>query len=52
LLLTTSHAFLRMVISSRVRAGAPAEAAPLACDGTGLAGIGQLADIAIGRVPR
>jgi hypothetical protein len=42
---------MRMVNLQRVRVGAPARAALLACGGTGLAGIGQLADIAIGQGP-
>jgi hypothetical protein len=45
---TSIGAFMRMVVSGGVRVGARAEAASLACGGTGLAGIGQLADIAIG----
>lgn len=44
---TSIVACMRMMISSGSGVGAPAEAASLACGGTGLAGIGQLADIAI-----
>src|SRR5690349_23286238 len=48
---TSIVACMRMVISSGSGVGAPAEAASLACGGTGLAGIGQLADIAIVQGP-
>jgi hypothetical protein len=46
---TSIVAFMRMVISSGVRVGAPA--ASLASGGTGLARIGQVADIAVGQGP-
>ena len=48
---TSIVACMRMVISGGSGVGAPAEAASLACGGTGLAGIGQLADIAIVQGP-
>jgi hypothetical protein len=50
-LVTSIVACMRMVISGGSGVGAPAEAASLACGGTGLAGIGQLADIAIVQGP-